>query len=77
MATIDNLGKSITEMSSAELQALILARRTGLRTKLERPNPTKSKKTEKPKKTINLESLINGMSKDDKAKLIAELGAMT
>ena len=76
MATIDNLGKSITEMSSVELQALILSRRTGLRTKLERPNPTKSKKSDKPKKTINLESLINGMTKEDKLKLIAELGSM-
>ena len=76
MATIDDLGKSITEMSRSELQALILERRTGLRTKIERSNPSKSKKVVKPKKTISLESLINGMTKADKAKLIAELGAM-
>lgn len=75
MATIDNLCKSISEMSRAEVQALILERRTNLRTKPDKPARA-TKQSNKPKKTINLESLINGMTKEDKAKLIAELGAM-
>jgi hypothetical protein len=74
MATIDNLCKSILEMTKEEIMALILERRQGLRTKVEK-QPRQTKPKAKPK-TINLESLINGMSKSEKAKLLAELGAM-
>jgi hypothetical protein len=74
MATIDNLCLSILEMPRDQVMALILERRQNLRTKPDK-QPSKAKSKAKPK-TINLESLINGMSKEAKMKLIAELGAM-
>lgn len=61
-------------MPRDQVMALILERRQNLRTKPDK-QPSKTKTKAKPK-TINLESLINGMSKEAKMKLIAELGAM-
>lgn len=83
MATIDSLVEPFTEMSAAEQQSLIHSIRERRRTK---PESTKKyRKSAKGKRTastkisggtakISPEALLDGMSSDDKEKLLRELG---
>tara|TARA_R100000808_G_C2114077_1_gene127261 strand:- start:171 stop:383 length:213 start_codon:yes stop_codon:yes gene_type:complete len=67
MATIDNLKKSLSEMSDEELMEALKDVRSKRRT------PAKAKSARKSKK-INVKGLTKNMSADDVAKLLAELG---
>ena len=71
MATIDDLRKSITEMSDDELFNLHREVRQSRRTSKRVTKPAK-----KTKKEINVVEMVKGMSEEDRRKLISELEGM-
>jgi len=71
MATIDDLRKSITEMSDDELFNLHREVRQSRRTSKRVTKPTK-----KTKKEINMVEMVKGMSEEDRRQLLKELEEM-
>ena len=71
MATINDLRKSITEMSDDELFKLHREVRQSRRTSKRVTKPTK-----KTKKEINVVDMAKGMSEEDRRELIKELEGM-
>jgi len=71
MANIDNLLKSISEMSDNELESRIIDVRKSIRTKKAGKKVSSAKQSQP--KGDNLISLLTGMSPEDKAALVAEL----
>jgi hypothetical protein len=76
MATIDDLAKSITQMTREELEALIIKNRKNLRTKVETKKAKTVRIASEKKEEKSLTSLINGLTNEQKAQLLEELGAM-
>ena len=75
MATIDNLGRSITEMDKAERLSLIIERRTKRRLQAK---TVKSKGTSKSKpavaQNIDIQTLFDRLSTEQQQKILDKLG---
>lgn len=76
MATIDNLNKSISQMTQSELMDLISERRKGLRTRIETKAAKVTREKKEKKSTISMTSLLSGMTAEQRNQLLTELGAM-
>jgi len=72
MTTIDDLNKSISEMTQSELESLILERRKNLRTTRESKSTKAARDKKEKKSVINISALSNDMKK----QLLAELGGL-
>jgi len=68
MAKIDDLKKSLSEMSDDELMEALKEVRSKRRT------PARSKAKKKKSQTINVKGLTKGMSADDIQQLLLDLG---
>lgn len=76
MATIDDLNKSISQMTNEELEALIIERRKKLRTRTESKAAKTTRENKEKKETKSVKTMLSGLTSDQRAQLLAELGAM-
>ena len=76
MATIDDLNISITQMTTEQLMTLLLERRKCLRTRVESKGAKQTRENKEKKSVLNMNNLVNGLTGEQKAKLLSELGAM-
>ena len=74
MATIDNLNKSISDMDADELRELLRKHRLSRRTPKARAKATKTSGLGKQvKKEVSTDALVEKMTPEKRAALIAEL----